>query len=315
MPEEAPLVYIYGGKTPLQLIAPQRSNFNFEGFYYNSDFSGQKVTELDDSYAYGQVLFAKWEPDNGSEQTESTDNSQDNDDVESDVGNEGENSGDVQPETPAPTTEPENEEDEEFSQEDDKFSIITVLPPGTDGTAGPEGEYILFGRWSYDPSQSLKWRIIDKDENGRALILSEYILDERVFNLDSVPCSYERSLIRDYLNDVFLTSSFSPAERDRIAISIIKTNGENDIADRIFLLSYDELFLSDKFTQESRQRRFINNYDGFDEINLEEDFSWWLRTSVSNPNLVDCVYTDGHYNRIASFHTIGVVPALWIYLY
>ena len=58
LPENAPLIYTYA--TPLELVEPVNDPYNFEGFYYNADFSGQKVTELDDSYAYGQVLYAKW---------------------------------------------------------------------------------------------------------------------------------------------------------------------------------------------------------------------------------------------------------------
>ena len=58
LPENAPVIYTYG--TPVDLEEPVNEPYHFEGFYYNSDFSGQKVTELDDSYAYGQVLYAKW---------------------------------------------------------------------------------------------------------------------------------------------------------------------------------------------------------------------------------------------------------------
>ena len=58
LPENAPLIYTYA--TPVELVEPVNAPYNFEGFYYNADFSGQKVTELDDSYAYGQVLYAKW---------------------------------------------------------------------------------------------------------------------------------------------------------------------------------------------------------------------------------------------------------------
>ena len=58
LPEDAPLIYTYA--TPVELVEPVNDPYNFEGFYYNADFSGQKVTELDDSYAYGQVLYAKW---------------------------------------------------------------------------------------------------------------------------------------------------------------------------------------------------------------------------------------------------------------
>ncbi len=60
LPEDAPTIYTYGRKTPMLLLEPYQDGFHFDGFYINADFSGNRITELDDSYAYGQVLFAKW---------------------------------------------------------------------------------------------------------------------------------------------------------------------------------------------------------------------------------------------------------------
>lgn len=58
LPEGAPSIYSYG--TPVELEEPVFEPYNFEGFYYNADFSGKKVTSLDDDYAYGKVLYARW---------------------------------------------------------------------------------------------------------------------------------------------------------------------------------------------------------------------------------------------------------------
>lgn len=58
LPDDAPLVYTYGKK--LELKDPVYEPYTFDGFYFNADFSGEKVTFLDDEYAYGYILFAKW---------------------------------------------------------------------------------------------------------------------------------------------------------------------------------------------------------------------------------------------------------------
>ncbi|MBQ9206344.1 MAG: InlB B-repeat-containing protein [Treponema sp.] len=58
LPESAPSIYSYG--TPVELEEPVFEPYTFEGFYYNADFSGKKVTSLDDDYAYGKVLYARW---------------------------------------------------------------------------------------------------------------------------------------------------------------------------------------------------------------------------------------------------------------
>lgn len=173
LPEDAPLIYTYGSKTPLKLIAPQKSRFNFAGFYYNSDFTGPKVTELDDTYAYGQVLFAKWcytvtlNYNDGREATTEI--------IDSANGY-------------TPATLVRNGytfggwyTDEHFTEEskisclsheygnvdlyalwkNDKFSSLTVLPAGTDGTAGPDWTYVEFGMWP----QTIKQDGITVDES------------------------------------------------------------------------------------------------------------------------------------------------------
>ena len=56
--DDAPLVYEYG--TTLSLKEPVSDYYDFEGWHYKSDFSDEKVTALDNDYAYGKILYAKW---------------------------------------------------------------------------------------------------------------------------------------------------------------------------------------------------------------------------------------------------------------
>ncbi len=181
LPEDAPLIYTYGSKTPLKLIAPQKSRFNFAGFYYNSDFTGPKVTELDNTYAYGQVLFAKWcytvtlNYNDGREVTTETI-------YDFTTG--------YTPDTPVRKgyTFDGWYTDENFSDETkisslspeygnvnlyalwinneslyvhDEFDTITILPAGTNGTAGPDWTYVEFGMWP----QTIKQAGITVDES------------------------------------------------------------------------------------------------------------------------------------------------------
>ncbi len=58
LPPEAPLVYVYGKNT--RLIEPTKTGYHFEGFYFNSDYSGEQITTLGNDYIIGQTLYAKW---------------------------------------------------------------------------------------------------------------------------------------------------------------------------------------------------------------------------------------------------------------
>ncbi|SEQ72739.1 Listeria/Bacterioides repeat-containing protein [Treponema bryantii] len=159
LPDDAPYIYTYGRKTPLQLVAPQQAPFAFEGFYYNADFSGQKVTELDDSYAYGQVLFAKWSykitfhyNDERESITETIYN------IESDyylpvpvrtgyIFGGWYTDENYAEETQKSTVSPSYGDMELYALWIKKDIELNILPPGTDGTAGADWTYVEFGRW------------------------------------------------------------------------------------------------------------------------------------------------------------------------
>ena len=56
--DDAPFIYTYG--TTLELVEPSYEPYTFEGFYYESDFSGEKITKLDSTHVIGAPLYAKW---------------------------------------------------------------------------------------------------------------------------------------------------------------------------------------------------------------------------------------------------------------
>ena len=106
------------------------------------------------------------------------------------------------------------------------FSVVpyVVLPAGTDGSAGPTGTYVMFGKWpqtntSFPSEESIKWRVLttnydhdnDPSTPGKKLLLAENILlgikyydyqtvDRRIDNKTIYPNNYEYSRVRAYLN-------------------------------------------------------------------------------------------------------------------
>jgi len=161
------------------------------------------------------------------------------------------------------------------------------------------GDIINFG--------GIDWRVLDV-QGGRALIISQYILELRAFHDTQESVTWEHSDIRQYLNNEFFNSRFSDNERSRIAQTTIinhdnlwfGTDGGNNTNDRIFLLSLDELIRYFGDSGEHANRRYAHQWGLDDEYNVVRiaytvadviftgewsnlppgsSFAWWLRST------------------------------------
>ena len=101
--------------------------------------------------------------------------------------------------------------------------------------------------------------MLDKDEeNGRALLVSKYIIDAKYYNEEGGDVTWETSSIRKWLNNDFYNKAFDEKEKELIIETLLHTNDEsgiraytvdekyytiggNDTKDKIFLLSTDEI--------------------------------------------------------------------------
>ena len=192
------------------------------------------------------------------------------------------------------------------------------------------------------------WRVLDV-QNGKALILSEKILENRVyddynFTEPWVDCTlrdyrdynftstWADCTLRDYLNGAFF-NEFSSHDKARIAETRITTNnnpwygrkGGNATNDRIFLLSLEEVaqYFGDSEQLKNRPGRAYSIDDQYNSARVATDeagmaWYWWLRS----PGNLSCytamvhphgdVFLSGMYVLVDDF---GVRPALWLNLY
>lgn len=200
------------------------------------------------------------------------------------------------------------------------------------------GSVITFGSYEQDGdegngSEPLEWMVIEKD-GSKLLVLSLNVLDDMQYISDTdlqfkveegQHVTWGNSTIRNWLNDTFFNSSFTPVEQDLIRVTRVtadknpeyNTDPGIDTMDHVFLLSVDEAMyyicsLEGK-TQECNQVGYGEVYKA----------SWWLRTPGARSEIGDkAVYIDGSGNIILSgiaveydyfdgLH-IGVRPAMWI---
>jgi len=166
------------------------------------------------------------------------------------------------------------------------------------------GDIIKFG--AYD------WRVLDV-QDGKALILSDLILESRAYHGAGGGITWRVSELRSYLNGAFY-NNFNAADRAMIVetevVNAINpthgTSGGNDTVDKIFLLSIDEVngYFSDNT---SRIAYFISGNTSW----------WWLRSpgfSTGRAAYVSGSGDVGLYGRDVGISPGGVRPALWLNL-
>lgn len=197
------------------------------------------------------------------------------------------------------------------------------------------GEVMSFGDYN--------WRILDIKDDA-ALIITDYIIEQRPYHDAYKDITWADCALRKYLNGEFY-NKFSGADQSRI-IPVINKNTDNqwfgtkggaDTQDRIFLLSLEEvtcqyfgdssskLYNPGKNQRYWFQRKDENNGKRISRLEGREWSTWWWIRTPGRVN-VKAVYIHGDGNigiqgnnilkgNIADGKCIGGVrPALWLKL-
>jgi hypothetical protein len=157
-----------------------------------------------------------------------------------------------------------------------------------------------------------EWRVLEVSE-GKALLLCEYVLEDREYNKTEKKITWEKCGLRTYLNGKFF-KRFSESNRARIAETHIinsdnpnpdwGTDGGEDTQDHIFLLSISEA--ENYFADDSE--RIAYKLDGVAS-------QWWLRSPGSAGHFAaniggnGIIYASGYI-----YSDYGIRPALWLKL-
>lgn len=190
---------------------------------------------------------------------------------------------------------------------------------------------------------SYEWRVLDI-QNNTALLITEYIIEQRAYHDAYVDATWADCALRKYLNCEFL-GKFSAEDQARILPVINKnldnqwygTRGGVDTQDTIFLLSMEEVVCryfgdsSSKLMNPGKNQRYW--FERKDENNskraarLEDSKGicwWWLRSPGRVGVKAVYVHGDGNIgiqgNNILKGNisdgrcTGGVRPALWLKL-
>jgi hypothetical protein len=180
------------------------------------------------------------------------------------------------------------------------------------------GDVIEFGGY--------EWRVLEV-RDGKALILSENIIERRAYHRNWENVTWAESSIRQWLNDDFYRS-FTAEERRRIEETRItnadnpwfRTWGGGSTTDKIFLLSLDEVV--EYFGDSGELRRGGDNWGFRDEYDsariayeMDTAWFWWLRSPGRRSGYAAAVRDDGRVSVAGDNVYVdvgGVRPALWL---
>lgn len=215
-----------------------------------------------------------------------------------------------------------------ISQSETKVSETPYIQTdiGSETTADPEPfETMNFGKLEQDENpvngkDNIVWYVLKRD-NGKVLLMSKYILDCKMMNENSEDATWKESTLRTWLNGEFFNEAFTAEEQARI----IPASLDNDVNDKVFLLSMEELR---QLIPEEQQRcapytdcaktKGANSSDNSARtVTDEPSFTWWLRAPGAsaprayyvNENGVPSIASSSSYANSMKF---GVRPVIWI---
>ncbi len=210
----------------------------------------------------------------------------------------------------------------------DNCKYVKVTPMFSDNTKKfINGNKIRYNTEYYFKVGQIKWRIA-KESDGKALLISQYVIDAQSWDDDSN--NYKDSNIRSWLNTIFL-NSFSSSEQSIIQTTNVdnskESTGDNsntcaceNTDDKVFLLSVSELNNSEYGFEDHNDRQIVaTDYARVNNVVYSSGSvgcaNWWTRSPYTENNEAYMVSQLGYvsYDPVNTTN-YGVVPAMWIKL-
>lgn len=197
------------------------------------------------------------------------------------------------------------------------------------------GDIIILGTYEQDNSEEngrepIEWIVLDADDDYHALVISKYGLDCRPYNLKNAHITWKTCTLRAWLNQDFYNLAFDKDEQQAILSKQVdnssrqgnsawETNGGENTADNVFLLSYQE---TETYLTEIGERMCIptdyaiaHNAYTKSSGTVESQFNcwWWLRSPGSSSTRAARVGTNGsRAEDDVKQSNVCVRPVLWV---
>ena len=191
------------------------------------------------------------------------------------------------------------------------------------------GSRVNFGSYyqsDLNKKEALEWLIIDKNlENKTFLMITDKIINTGEFVKESEYADYEKSKIREYLNNEFYNEAFSANEKLLIVDTMLKEDKKEltrkasereyrEFSNKAFILTMGEVEKYFKRRQKSSKGTYYAANNGLDIRLYVDDYNfatWWTRTEDDRNNNMDCINEAG-LKRALSWKKkgIGIRPCI-----
>ncbi len=231
--------------------------------------------------------------------------------------------------TIATTEEVETSESTEVESSENKYETVTFGNYWQDQMMSNnlvDGYYVPGEK---DNKSPIEWRVLKKNNDGTAIVITDRIIDNRPFNEKKGAVTWKDSTIRNWLNTYFYDEAFSKEEKEVLKLTaIIDEDEEASVSeDYIFLLSSseaeDESF---GFSDNSDRVAYGTDYSSTVYSTSNKSGMWWLRSSglsdetLSNESHINnsmkqLVTTNGvvsYKGLINEAESIGIRPVICI---
>lgn len=183
------------------------------------------------------------------------------------------------------------------------------------------GGYVTFGSYEQDGDisngvEEIEWRVLAV-EDGKALLVSKYILDWRPYHEVDEDISWGNCGLKVWLNGEFYTQAFDSDEENMIVDTTITTKEESSI-NQVFILNETEVgkyFYSkeDRICEPTEVVKDKAKYDS--NLTFENaEGCWYWCCAKSTRDVAPIVSKEGthdeHFDYVDT--NSGIRPAIWI---
>lgn len=196
-------------------------------------------------------------------------------------------------------------------------------------------DVLEFGTYEQDnddtTSEPIEWLVLD-EKDGKILVTSKNTIVTISYHNVSENITWDRSILRLYLNNIFYKSYLTDEERRMIVPTTLKNSSLNDFGlpngidtiDKIFILSIDD---HKKYFKSDEERISAATMYGkslglqisstlpIAEVPIENGTFYWVRNVGYHDTDTACINWDGKiniYGYDCKSDGVGVRPCMWL---
>ncbi len=206
------------------------------------------------------------------------------------------------------------------------------------------GDIITIGSYEQDNDLSngtepIEWQVLDI-KDGKALLLSRYVLDSKLFD-EGMEARWSECSLRTWLNNDFMNTAFSDSQKGRISTTLVtadknpkfsSTDPGSSVNDKMFLLSVDEVvnyfpgghlsgsdfeyYVDSSISTTDTDYAYEKNKANEEKMVYRSgrNANWWLRTVGNVKSYGSIATADGSIfpmGYASNYLLQGVRPAMW----